>query len=296
MISQVSSRVFEKLEVFEKLAPSRMPQGFKASDFVNPCHKARNPKSKGLTLGVQPNYKLGQTAVRRKERSICLGIYHLNVNRSRMRSITCMPSGMTSRQSSRTGPRRRRRALPPRSGPSWQPSRKTRELNGCLAAHGILTPLQTTFSGEAVLETNNSTAPGPFQRSVTGTLVFGGGRQTFSISLNPFSTEPFDTQLGKNVTTVTTNAGTGTYDRASGTVVVSFILFFDHSVNNDNVIGEAFAGDSVLRIDVATNKPRGNPLNASGAVTLVGDGVFENGFLGGNTARITIRGSVQPLP
>ena len=98
------------------------------------------------------------------------------------------------------------------------------------------------------------------------------------------------------MTTVTTNAGTGTYDRASGTVVVSFILFFDHSVNNDNVIGEAFAGDSVLRIDVATNKPRGNPLNASGAVTLVGDGVFENGFLGGDTARITIRGSVQPLP
>ena len=48
MISQVSSRVFEKLEVFENPLPAVMPQGFKASDFVNPYHEARNPKSKGL--------------------------------------------------------------------------------------------------------------------------------------------------------------------------------------------------------------------------------------------------------
>jgi hypothetical protein len=41
--------VFEKLEVFENPLPAVTPQGFKASDFVNPYHEARNPKTKELT-------------------------------------------------------------------------------------------------------------------------------------------------------------------------------------------------------------------------------------------------------
>jgi hypothetical protein len=151
-------------------------------------------------------------------------------------------------------------------------------------------PLTATFSGTATLTTTNSSAPGPFTFGVQLGLQFNGARTSVLItSFPPIATQPFPTPFGNNVTTATkTGGGFGSY--ATGNIVMPLSLHFDQSLDLP-----FFEEDSDLTLGLSTNPP-GSPVDAAGAVTLAGNGVFQGGFLGGATATLSISGTISPAP
>jgi hypothetical protein len=73
-------------------------------------------------------------------------------------------------------------------------------------------------------------------------------------------------------------------------VTISLTLLFDHSI--DIIL---FEEDSTLPVVLSTAAP-GSPIDGTGAVTLVGDGTFQGGFLNGSPASLRVDGVISPLP
>jgi hypothetical protein len=173
-------------------------------------------------------------------------------------------------------------------------------LDACIATHNggptIPAPLQATFSGRATMTTNNSSAPGPYEvASLVMSLIFDGFRTGVFITVFPeIATDPFNTPLGSNVSTIRkTGGGSGTYSSTTGDIVMPLQLRLDHSVEAPLPFYEE---DSDLSITIASTNPGGSPMNASGSITLTGSGTFVGGFLGGSSCNLTVAGVVSPHP
>jgi hypothetical protein len=172
------------------------------------------------------------------------------------------------------------------------------DLKACYIEHeeGQLT---ATLSGTATLTTTEPNASGPFQKPVTIGLFFPIGREVVAIeSVSPIVTDPFPTDLGMNTTTVTKVASwPGSSNPTYGTLALALRLKFDHSVD-----APLYEEDSTLQLTLTTGKSEfgalhGSPINQStGAVKLVGENIFQGGYLGGQKGRITITGTIHPIP
>lgn len=170
------------------------------------------------------------------------------------------------------------------------------ELDACFIQAGLQS-LVAILSGTATLTTTHTDASGPFTESVTIGLFFSPGRVTFSIVNFPaIATDPFDTSVGTNITTITLDSSKqGTSNPNTGTLTIGCTLKFDHSIDFP-----FYEEDSTLPIALTTGKIgslQGAPVNqTTGAVTLVGSGTFQGGFLGGKTGNIVITGTINPIP
>jgi hypothetical protein len=109
-------------------------------------------------------------------------------------------------------------------------------------------------------------------------------------------TDPYDTDAGTNITTVKlSSGGSGTSNPDSGGLVIALTLKFDHSIDFP-----FYEEDSTLPLTLTTGKSgslQGSPINqTTGTVTLVGSGIFKDGYLGGKTGTIKITGKISPIP
>jgi hypothetical protein len=76
-----------------------------------------------------------------------------------------------------------------------------------------------------------------------------------------------------NTTTVSLQSGgNGPYN--AGSMAISLVLFFDHSIDLP-IIEE----DSTLPLRLTTDPPGGSVVDAAGNVVLAGTGTFQGGFL-----------------
>jgi hypothetical protein len=147
------------------------------------------------------------------------------------------------------------------------------------------------------LTTTDPKAGGPFTEPITIGLYFGPGRETVKIiDFPPVVTDPYLTDVGTNVTTVTlASGGSGNTNPTTGVITLGATLKFDHSIDLP-----FYEEDSTLSLPLTTGTSgnmTGSPVNQStGAVTLVGSGTFKDGYLGGKTGRVTITGTITPIP
>lgn len=152
-------------------------------------------------------------------------------------------------------------------------------------------PILAIFIGQTELTTSHPSAAGPFRNDVTLDLVISGDRSAITITdFPPIKTQPFDTPVGENTTTVTRiGGGTGRYDVGGtpGHIAMPIQLHFDHSLE--------VAGDSDLSLELSTDPP-GSPVTPEpfGQVSLVGSGQFVEGFLGGETGNLKVAGTISP--
>ncbi len=160
--------------------------------------------------------------------------------------------------------------------------------------------ISAQFTGTATLWTNYRGAEGPITKEVSIQLWFDEDRTKIMIhDMSPIKTDPFDTPLGKNVTTVTLiNQAAGTFDPAYGTIRIPVRLLIDHSIDIP-----IYKEDSTLEIVLSTESvtsPLGNAegsrLNETGQVTLVGASQFNAGILNGYWGVVVITGVISPHP
>jgi hypothetical protein len=178
---------------------------------------------------------------------------------------------------------------------SLQPVKK--QLKACITEAGLQN-ITVTLSGTVTLTTTDEKAPGPFTEQVKIELSFFHEREKVHVTDFPaIVTKPFDTPLGKNVTTITNLEGSnpGTSNPNNGALSIICNLKFDHKVDVP-IIEE----DSTLNITLTTGKVgsmQGSPINqVNGAVKLVGSGTFEGGYLDGKVGRMVISGKINPIP
>jgi hypothetical protein len=169
---------------------------------------------------------------------------------------------------------------------------KQKELSICNSTHGK-TNLSATFNGTATLTTSNPKVAGPFAQSVSMGITYQEWlHDQFTVdSFQPVTVGPFDTPIGSNTTTVSLiNPGTcaGTAEPSTGKITVTLKLHFHHSLK--------LAADSDLFITLSTENPGGSRLKSGGAITLVGDGTFQGGYLGGDNCHLVVKGTLLPLP
>jgi hypothetical protein len=155
----------------------------------------------------------------------------------------------------------------------------------------------STFTGNAVLRTNNGSAPGPFNGRVNLTAEFTNCRTKIAItSFQPIVTEPYFIDiplLGRrqNITTVTriNDGSSGAFNPPDGHLEMPITLHFQHSLEGE--LGRLLTGPSDLRLTLTGG------MSADGNVVLTGSGRFTNGFLGGSTGSISItNGRFSPRP
>ncbi|MBU7581838.1 MAG: hypothetical protein KAF91_02810 [Nostoc sp. TH1S01] len=180
-----------------------------------------------------------------------------------------------------------------------QISLKRNELDACLGIENV-PPLLTTFTGTSKLTTSYPSAPGPFINSITLGLFFSAGKTTLrSVQITSFPnivTDPFDTPIGKNVTTVKKiSGGGGSFSHSNGSMSLGLTLRFDHSIDFP-----LFEEDSNLDLVLGTGSLgnlKGSPFNpATRELTLVGMGTFQGGILGGSTGTLIISGKLADTP
>jgi hypothetical protein len=168
---------------------------------------------------------------------------------------------------------------------------KEKALDTCAKANGGKADLNTTFTGNATMTTNNAKVAGPFVQGVTIKAYFPHWLHDH-INVTSFPTikvGPFPTPIGDNTTTVTmVDAGSGPVDPATGKVEITVKLHFHHSL--------ALAADSDMTITVSTETAGGSRLAANGAITLVGNAPFDGGYLGGSTCKLVVKGTLGPKP
>jgi hypothetical protein len=108
----------------------------------------------------------------------------------------------------------------------------------------------------------------------------------------PIVSQPFQTSLGMNTTTVSLQSGgNGRYN--AGSMEIPVVLFFDQSIDLP-IIEE----DSTLPLRLTTNPP-GSVVDAAGNVVLAGTGEFQGGLLNplnGMTADVRLTGKITPPP
>ena len=172
-----------------------------------------------------------------------------------------------------------------------------KQLEACLTKVGLQN-ITVTLSGTVTLTTTDDKASGPFTEQVKIELFFFNAREKVQTSnFPPIVTKPFDTPLGKNVTTITKDlvSGFGTSNPKNGELSIFFTLKFDHKVDVP-----FYEEDSTLKILLTTGKVgsmQGSPINqANGAVKLVGSGTFNGGYLDGKVGHIVISGKINPIP
>ena len=156
-------------------------------------------------------------------------------------------------------------------------------------------PLPTIFTGTSTLTTTFAKAPGPFTSPVTIGVTFNSSRNHFDItSFPPITTDPFDTGVGLNTTTVSFTGGTqGDFVPANGALDIKEVnLFFDQSLDLP-----LYVEDSAVMIPLSTGGAGGSPLNPlTGRVMLVGTGRFRGGLLGGSSCTLVLAGTFSPIP
>jgi hypothetical protein len=174
---------------------------------------------------------------------------------------------------------------------------KKSELDICLANNPTpnLTPLSTTFSGTFELTLSHPSVPMPLTGSISASALFNAPRTSVLLTaLSPLSAS-FNTPLGMNTTTVSLiGSASGIFDKPTGQMSLMLSLFFDHSIDLP-----FYEEDSRLDIPLGTGAAGslvGSPLDASGAVALVGSAVLAGGFLGGTRADLAIMGTFPVLP
>jgi Bacterial Ig domain len=167
-------------------------------------------------------------------------------------------------------------------------------------------PLVSLFTGTASFRTSYSGASGPFTFPVTVGLTFSPDGHIVAItSFPPLSTPPislpfppFPPGTTDIVTVSLLDGGTGGFDPASGNMAVPVTLHFHHSYS--------LLSDSDLHLVLSTGaeqsphgvfNDQGSPMNMKdGAITVVGDGTFVGGILGGYDASLVLAGVVSPVP
>ncbi len=147
------------------------------------------------------------------------------------------------------------------------------------------------FSATATMKTAASEAPGPYQINFATGASFSANRHTVSLVNFPALATP-------DVTVTLISGGTGTFDPASGNMNIPVTLKFHPS--------SSLASDAQITLNLTTGfqtSPHGHfsdhgaPMDASGAIVLVGDGTFNGGFpLGGNDGSLVLVGTFAPHP
>jgi hypothetical protein len=130
--------------------------------------------------------------------------------------------------------------------------------------------------------------------------MFSSDRKTVTITnFPPISPPPISLPwpLGSDTVTVSlTSGGIGGFDPVSGAMGIPVNLHFHHS--------NSLLSDSDLQLLLSTGPEQsphgvfhdeGTPMN-NGNITLVGDGAFNGGVLGGSDASLVINGTVSPSP
>jgi hypothetical protein len=154
----------------------------------------------------------------------------------------------------------------------------------------------THLIGQAAITINNPPLGVPAGANVAPAemdMVFDAARTSVAVAnFVPIVSQPFQTSLGMNTTTVSLQSGgNGPYN--AGSMAISLVLFFDQSIDL-RIIEE----DSTLPLRLTTNPP-GSVVDAAGNVVLAGIGRFEGGFLNplnGMTADVTLTGQIKPHP
>ena len=152
-------------------------------------------------------------------------------------------------------------------------------------------PLAAQLVGTAAVTITNPSVPAtPFSAPAVWDLLFdGSGTRVTIAGFPPMTSPPFGTPLGVSTTTISLQSG-GSGVRAAGAMTFSLTLMFDHSIDVFFV-----EEDSTLPVVLGTAAP-GSPIDGNGAVTLVGSGTFQGGFLNGSPADLRVDGVVSPLP
>ena len=175
---------------------------------------------------------------------------------------------------------------------------KQREYDQCRLNHGGKPDQAVTFTGTATMTTTNTSAPGPFVRTVTLGLTFlKFDHTTLAITNFPaIVVGPFSTSLGTNTTTVRfVNVQATIVNPNTGKMSITLLLHFTNSL--------PAAGASDLPITLSTENTGGSRINHNNRqVTLAGTGTFSGGFLGGSgilppsTCSLAISGTLSALP
>jgi len=158
-------------------------------------------------------------------------------------------------------------------------------LADCIANSTGQSSLEALFSGTATIDipSRNEHSSDDLQFRI----LLNGARTVITLVSFPTITSIVHTPLGDDTVTVTrTSGGTGAY--ASGHIVLPLALHFAHS--------NIFFSDSDLSITLTTDPP-GSPVTPDpfGAVTVVGSGIFQGGFLGGSSCNVTVTGTISEL-
>jgi hypothetical protein len=169
---------------------------------------------------------------------------------------------------------------------------KNDEFLGCIAdAPPVPLPLAAQLVGTAAITITNPSVPAtPFSAPAVWDLLFDGSRTRVTVaSFPPIVSPPFSTPLGANTTTISLQSG-GSGAHTAGALTVSLTLLFNHSI--DVIFLEE---DSTLPMLLSTAAP-GSPIDGTGAVSLVGGGMFQGGFLNGSPASLRVDGVISPRP
>jgi hypothetical protein len=173
---------------------------------------------------------------------------------------------------------------------------KKGELYRCQVEHGIPVFLRTTLKGRVRLTTSAAgEAAGPFTENVKLSVTFNAQRTSIDVSAFPqIESDPMDTPLGENVTTVTAFPERGRFRKSTGRIVIPVTLFFDQSVE------VPFEVDSTLDVELETGNVGsldGRPLDRdTRELRLVGAGRFKDGCLDGETGEVVLDGKLKDLP
>ncbi len=169
-----------------------------------------------------------------------------------------------------------------------------RKLEKCLEEETGVSPLTTRFNATRVLTTTHPDARGPYEGDIVIGIRFNASRTEVTITSFPdIVSDPSDTPVGDNVTTVSLiSGGNGTFDKSTGHIGIALGLRFDHS--------NRFIGDSTLSLMLTTHNVeelQGSPLNnTTRALTMVGRGTLNGGYLNGSDADLIVSGGLETLP
>jgi hypothetical protein len=165
-----------------------------------------------------------------------------------------------------------------------------------------VSPLNTSFQGMAAIVTDNSYAPGPFDAPVSIALQFDADRRSVTITDCPPIVTTATVTGGITATTTITqiDGGTGIFSTADQSLIMPITLRFYTEVHE--IITLTNTSDLHTVLVTGSDQPgpfqaTGVPLDSStGAITLVGDGVFNGGHLNGNNAGLRLDGTITPIP
>jgi hypothetical protein len=167
--------------------------------------------------------------------------------------------------------------------------------HGATGSSSSSTPVTTHLIGQAAITINDPPPGVPASANAAPAemdMVVDAARTSVAVAnFVPIVSQPFQTPLGMNTTTVSLQSGgNGTYKAGTGYMAISLVLLFDHSIDLP-IIEE----DSTLPL-VLTTDPPGSMVDAAGKVVLAGTGIFQGGYLSGKTADVTLTGQLTPHP